>query len=320
MLIFCEPRRINYLGCACCSGRDDLFARLQELAISSGVTKRDRGWDRLVVECSGVAEPESIAYELKQMGLRKDPLMKHVFLAGIICLVDASTFWLNFHASGPATLPPGRRSDENKNAGTNLGNAPTQLKPLSSLLVSQLESSDTVVLNKLDLINAEELRRIQALLSRLCPNARHFATSRGELRLRSLLAAEPIGSGFDMPAYVPTLASRHSVALTAALTSAASTVKPPVKSSVIESEPSVTPCGPGCSDSNQHVSGPHAFSSRSHQHVSGPHAFSSRSHQHVSGPHAFSSRSHQHVSRDSLISGYTSHVILDVESLAPRNR
>merc|ERR1740138_1043770 len=31
-------------GCACCSGRDDLFARLQDLVDSSGVSKLDRSW------------------------------------------------------------------------------------------------------------------------------------------------------------------------------------------------------------------------------------------------------------------------------------
>merc|ERR1719162_1923910 len=84
-------------GCACCSGRDDLFARLQELVDSSGVSKLDKRWDRLVVECSGVAEPESIARELEAMGRRGDAVMKRIFLAGIICVVDASTFWDAFH-------------------------------------------------------------------------------------------------------------------------------------------------------------------------------------------------------------------------------
>lgn len=59
-----------------------MFARLQELVESTGITKVEKPWDRrvgqadllgsdgfatgrLVVECSGVAEPESIAAELE---------------------------------------------------------------------------------------------------------------------------------------------------------------------------------------------------------------------------------------------------------------
>merc|ERR1719235_161937 len=31
-------------GCACCSGRDDLFTRLEQLVNSRGVSKRDQSW------------------------------------------------------------------------------------------------------------------------------------------------------------------------------------------------------------------------------------------------------------------------------------
>lgn len=69
------------ISCHLC--RADLFARLQELVESTGITKVEKPWDRrvgqagdflgsdgfatgrLVVECSGVAEPESIAAELE---------------------------------------------------------------------------------------------------------------------------------------------------------------------------------------------------------------------------------------------------------------
>jgi len=177
-------------GCACCSGRDDLFARLLELVDSSGVSKLDRRWDRMVVECSGVAEPESIAQELDAMGRRGEPVMRRLFLAGIICVVDASTF-AELYYSADAGDP--------------------DRKPLSALLVSQLESADTVVINKADLIDQTELERLSELLRALNPNARCLVSTKGALPLRTLLPAEPID--LDMPAYVPTLANRHSVAV-----------------------------------------------------------------------------------------------------------
>lgn len=74
-------RKSKDISCHLC--RADLFARLQELVESTGITKVEKPWDRrvgqaadlwgldgfatgrLVVECSGVAEPESIAAELE---------------------------------------------------------------------------------------------------------------------------------------------------------------------------------------------------------------------------------------------------------------
>mmetsp|Transcript_140160 Transcript_140160/g.349300 ORF Transcript_140160/g.349300 Transcript_140160/m.349300 type:complete len:517 (-) Transcript_140160:22-1572(-) len=179
-------------GCACCSGRDDLFARLEELVNSTGVSKLDRQWDRLVVECSGVAEPESIARELEAMGRRGEPVMRRIFLAGIICVVDASTFWESYHSTESAP----------------------DCQPLSVLLVSQLESADTLIINKSDLVSQAEMARLQQLLSALAPNARRIVTTRGALALRELLPADPVT--LDMPAYVPTLANRHGTAVRSA--------------------------------------------------------------------------------------------------------
>jgi len=181
-------------GCACCSGRDDLFARLEELVQSTGVSKLDRQWDRLVVECSGVAEPESIARELEAMERRGEPVMKRIFLAGIVCVVDASTFLDTYHSSEKAT-------DQTQ-------------QPLSVLLVSQLESADTVIINKADLVGEAELARLHQLLAALAPNARRLVTTRGALPLRNLMPADPVN--IDMPAYVPTLANRHSTAVRSA--------------------------------------------------------------------------------------------------------
>ncbi|CAE8645894.1 unnamed protein product [Polarella glacialis] len=189
-------------GCACCSGRDDLFARLQELVESSGAKKLEKPWDRLVVECSGVAEPESIASELEAMGQRGEPVMRRIFLAGIICVVDASCFWEMYNSS-------------------DAGDA--ERRPLSVLLVSQLESADTVIINKTDLVGKDELDRLTQLLTAMCPSARQLLASRGALPLRTLLPAEPID--LDMPAYVPTLANRHGASLRS-VASASARLKP----------------------------------------------------------------------------------------------
>lgn len=177
-------------GCACCSGRDDLFARLEELVKSDGVSKLNRSWDRLVVECSGVAEPESIASELEAMARRGVPVMQRIFLAGIICVIDASTFWDTYHS--PKVAGDGYQS-------------------LAVLFASQLESADTVVVNKVDLVDREKLEPLLQLISTLAPNARRFLTTRGCTPLRDIMPADPVN--LDMPSYVPTLANRHSMAV-----------------------------------------------------------------------------------------------------------
>merc|ERR1712232_1462105 len=53
--------------------------------------------------------------------------------------------------------------------------------------------------------------RLSELLAALGPSAKQLVATRGALPLRTLLPAEPVN--LDMPAYVPTLANRHSVAV-----------------------------------------------------------------------------------------------------------
>merc|ERR1719162_2132858 len=116
--------------------------------------------------------------------------MRRLFLAGIICVIDASTFWEMYHSDDSG-------SDERK--------------PLSALLVSQIESSDTVIINKSDLVSQADLDRLSELLAALNPSAKRMVTSHGAQPLRTLLPADPVD--LDMPAYVPTLANRHGAAV-----------------------------------------------------------------------------------------------------------
>merc|ERR1719237_756483 len=105
-------------------------------------------------------------------------------------MVDASTFWETYNSSDTGT---------------------DDRQPLSTLLLAQVECADTVIVSKNDLVGEAELVRLSELLGALSPNARRLAAIHGALPLRTVLPADPID--LDMPAYVPTLANRHSVAV-----------------------------------------------------------------------------------------------------------
>eukprot|EP00928_Gymnodinium_smaydae_P074213 TRINITY_DN57280_c0_g1_i1.p1 TRINITY_DN57280_c0_g1~~TRINITY_DN57280_c0_g1_i1.p1 ORF type:complete len:407 (-),score=83.51 TRINITY_DN57280_c0_g1_i1:84-1304(-) len=178
-------------GCVCCSSRDDLMGTLEQLARSAGSATQERRWDHLIIECTGIADPLGISQELRSMAAENAALLELVVLAGIICVVDASTFLEQYH------------SEASGRGG----------RPLSSLLVSQVECASTVVINKTDLVSATGLRETTDLISALNPEARCIPAVAGNLPLRTLLPRRPIGGA---PAYVPPLARRHAAALAAA--------------------------------------------------------------------------------------------------------
>ncbi|GAA6160322.1 MULTISPECIES: CobW family GTP-binding protein [Ruegeria] len=111
-------------GCACCAVASDLSKSLVDIA-----QRRDRP-DAIVLECSGISEPGSIA----QIALANEAIR----LDGIITVVDAET--LEARASDPATR---------------------------ELFNAQLVSADMILLSKLDLLSDESRARAKSRVGAL---------------------------------------------------------------------------------------------------------------------------------------------------------
>src|SRR5690348_2916648 len=69
-------------GCICCSVKDDLVSTLDRL-----LERRDR-FDYILVETSGMADPGPVA----SVFWVDDDLESHIYLDGIITVVDAKNF------------------------------------------------------------------------------------------------------------------------------------------------------------------------------------------------------------------------------------
>src|SRR6056297_2758453 len=110
-------------GCICCELQDDLETAVVRLA-------RDRAFDHLVVESSGISEPAPVARlfttESRVAGLYD--------VDTLVTVLDTPAFLEAFAGEGT----PQRRGSEND-------------RPLSDLLVEQVEVSNIVLLNKADL-------------------------------------------------------------------------------------------------------------------------------------------------------------------------
>ncbi|RCU47227.1 GTP-binding protein [Haloplanus salinus] len=132
-------------GCICCELRDDLETAVVRLA-------RERGFDHLVVEASGISEPRPVARLFttgSQAAARYD-------VASVVTVVDARQFHDAFGDEGAAT----RR-----------GEADDGTRPLSDLLVEGVEFASLVVLNKTDLVTPDELDAVEEMVRALRPDA-----------------------------------------------------------------------------------------------------------------------------------------------------
>ncbi|MFF1871071.1 GTP-binding protein [Kitasatospora herbaricolor] len=161
-------------GCICCTLRDDLLEEVGRLA-------REGRFDYLLIESSGISEPMPVAATFSFARDDGATLADLATLDTMVTVVDAANF-LHELASGDELTARGLDQYEEDE------------RTVSDLLIDQVEFADVIVLNKLDLVAAEEADRLRAALLRLNPSARIVPASFGKVD-----PAELLGTGrFDV--------------------------------------------------------------------------------------------------------------------------
>ncbi|MGE4533083.1 CobW family GTP-binding protein [Halomonas sp.] len=126
-------------GCVCCSLQGELSA-----SIESMIKRRGGQLDHLLIECSGVSDPERVVNVLHYPRIRA-----RARLEAVITLVDA--------ALDHADLSPALRH----------------------LVASQVDNADLVVINKTDLVDESTIAQLEKAI--LLPGARHVRVSQAAL-------------------------------------------------------------------------------------------------------------------------------------------
>ena len=142
-------------GCICCELQDDLETEVARLA-------SEREFDYLVVESSGISEPEPVA----RLFTTDSRAAAAYTLDTMVTVVDAQRF---LDAFGDAEVIDRKTTPESTD------------RPLADLLVEQIEYADVMLLNKADLVGEEELDRAEALLRNLVPRAVIYRTSHSQI-------------------------------------------------------------------------------------------------------------------------------------------
>ncbi|WP_207586738.1 GTP-binding protein [Halomontanus rarus] len=149
-------------GCICCSLGGELSRSVIRLW-------QEYDFDALVVEASGVGEPEPIARQFV-----RGPAGGPYDLDAAVTVVDARQFTDTF-VDGRAGVPEPRGPDE------------TGSRPLADLWLEQVEFCDLLVVNKCDLVTDDERERVVTLLETLQPRAEIVATEYGALEADRVL-------------------------------------------------------------------------------------------------------------------------------------
>lgn len=141
-------------GCICCTLKTDLVEQIESL-IKTGK------FDYILIEASGVCEPMPIAQAVEQIDKG--------YIDNLVSVVDAMRLATEFD-EGNALLKNNMEEED-----------------IESLLVQQIEFCNTLIINKVDLVNEEQLKKIRAVVKKLQPNARVIETTKCQVELSQIL-------------------------------------------------------------------------------------------------------------------------------------
>ncbi|CAB3760749.1 GTP-binding protein [Paraburkholderia solisilvae] len=175
-------------GCICCTLRDDLLAEIRRLAAQ-------QRFDAILIESTGVAEPMPIAETFTFVDDDGATLADVARLDTMVTVVDAFNF-LRDYACADGLAERGIAASEEDD------------RTLVELLIDQIEFCDVLVVNKADLVSADELAKLQRILAQINPRAVQIASRFGEVPLSDVLDTKRFD--FDAASNAPGwLASLH---------------------------------------------------------------------------------------------------------------
>jgi G3E family GTPase len=151
-------------GCICCTLKVDLMKQIVEL-IKPGT------FDYILIEASGICEPIPIAQTLTVLSEQSEQygLPKICRLDNVVTVVDAYRLATEF------------------GCGDNLVKEDIDEEDIENLLIQQIEFCNTIILNKVDELNEDELNRVKAVIKALQPTAKLIETNYGKVEVKDII-------------------------------------------------------------------------------------------------------------------------------------
>ena len=154
-------------GCICCTLKVDLMKQIVEIAKSGK-------FDYILIEASGICEPMPIVQTLTVLSDETGSygIPKLCRLDNVVTIVDALRLASEF------------------GCGEDLVKENIDEEDIENLLIQQIEFCNTIILNKVDEVEPEELNRVRKIIKALQPKARIIETNYGKVEVKDIIDAK----------------------------------------------------------------------------------------------------------------------------------
>ena len=147
-------------GCICCTLKMDLVEQLSDLV-------KTQQFDYIVIEASGICEPEPIARTISTIP-QMNPKYTEFGTPRLDCIV---------------TVVDALRMQDEFSCGDDLEREHIDDEDIENLLIQQIEFCNIVLLNKVDEVSKEEILHLRQIIAHLNPGARIIETRYAQVDL-----------------------------------------------------------------------------------------------------------------------------------------
>ena len=159
-------------GCICCTLKDELIKEMKMLA-------KKQEFDVIIIESTGVSDPKEVAqtffFEEEELGEKGKVLNDFAKLDNLVTVVDSTTFFDYIKETSQVNkkfaYEGGQYDDRN----------------LCNLIMEQIEFSQVILLNKIDLVAPEVIDNIYAIVKTMNPYAQIFKTVNSQIEIKHLI-------------------------------------------------------------------------------------------------------------------------------------
>ena len=154
-------------GCICCTLREDLLLEVNKLA-------KDNKFDYLVIESTGISEPLPVAETFTFADEEGISLSDVAKLDTMVTVVDAVNFLKDYEEAKYL-----------QDTGESLGE--DDERSVADLLVDQIEFADVLLVSKIDLVDAQDIEKLNAILKSLNTHAKIIPITQGQVSTDDVL-------------------------------------------------------------------------------------------------------------------------------------
>ncbi|UMB60764.1 GTP-binding protein [Lutibacter sp. A80] len=155
-------------GCICCTLREDLMIEVEKLAAQNK-------FDYLLIESTGISEPipvaQTFSFESEDGTI---DLSRFSYIDTMVTVVDAFNFLKDF-------------SSADYLATRALTDIEGDDRTIVNLLTDQIEFANVIIINKIDLVEEEQLNALKSIIHKLNPEAQIYLTNKSNIKLDTVI-------------------------------------------------------------------------------------------------------------------------------------